>query len=161
MKSGASDPFADESSDEVEHGEPDHDENADQQDVSEAASDTSTAETESSAIIDGESSASRSPTDASNTGPQESSGQQETNRLSRSELPFVLRRDRVKDERPEVHQLFVQQDTHDEAISAERQLQDRLDDDLARTDAREAIYRAGMKHLDDAEDLLRTWGYDL
>lgn len=81
--------------------------------------------------------------------------------FTREELPLVLRRDKVKDERPEVHQLFVQRETHDEAVDAERDLQDRLDDDLSRTDAREAIYLAGMEHLDDAEDVLRDWGYDL
>lgn len=81
--------------------------------------------------------------------------------LDRSDLPYVLRRERVKDERPEVHQLFVRRSTHDRAIDAERTLQDRLDDDLSRTDAREAIYLAGMAHLDDAESILRSWGYDL
>lgn len=81
--------------------------------------------------------------------------------LTRDELPFVLRRDRVKEERPEVHQLFVQRETHDAAVDAERDLQDRLEDDLSRTDAREAIYLAGMDQLDAAEELLREWGYDL
>ncbi|WP_424020009.1 hypothetical protein ACOZ4N_20480 (plasmid) [Halorientalis pallida] len=81
--------------------------------------------------------------------------------ISRDELPLVLRRDRVKDERPEVHQLFVQRETHDRAVDAERALEDRLGVDLSRTDAREAIYLAGMAHLDDAEEILRTWGYDL
>jgi hypothetical protein len=81
--------------------------------------------------------------------------------FSRDELPLVLRRDRVKDERPEVHQLFVQRETHDRAVDAERALEDRLGVDLSRTDAREAIYLAGMAHLDDAEEILRSWGYDL
>lgn len=81
--------------------------------------------------------------------------------LSRDQLPFVLRRDKVKDERPEVHQLFVQRETHEDAVDAERDLQDRLEDDLSRTDAREAIYLAGMTRLDEAESILREWGYDL
>lgn len=81
--------------------------------------------------------------------------------FTRSELPYVLRRERVKDERPEVHQLFVQEGTHEAAVDAERALEDRLDEDLSRTDAREAIYLAGMDHLDEAEAILREWGYDL
>lgn len=87
-------------------------------------------------------------------------GQQERE-FSRDQLPYILRRDKVKDERPEVHQLFVQEETHSAAISAERELEDRISDDLSRTDAREAIYQAGMQHLDDAEEILRHWGYDL
>lgn len=122
MKSGASDPFAD----------------------------------------DGES-ADEQPTErtTSEPAPEESTAETENDGLSRDELPFVLRRERVKDERPEVHQLFVQSETHEQAVDAERELESRLDSDLARTDAREAIYLAGMAHLDDAEAVLREWGYDL
>jgi hypothetical protein len=119
MKSGASDPFADD------------------EEAAEQASETAAEESEPSADD------------------SESAG------LSREELPFVLRRERVKDERPEVHQLFVQGDTHERAVDAERELESRLDSDLTRTDAREAIYLAGMAHLDDAEAVLREWGYDL
>lgn len=81
--------------------------------------------------------------------------------LSREELPLILRREKVKDERPEVHQLFVQQGTHEQAIEAERELESMLGVDLSRTDAREAIYLAGMANLDAAADTLRRWGYDL
>jgi len=127
MKSGASDPFAD---DEEAGGSADDS-------VPEQTSEPVAEESEPSAD------------DSESTG------------LSREELPFVLRRERVKDERPEVHQLFVQADTHERAVDAERELESRLDSDLARTDAREAIYLAGMAHLDDAEAVLREWGYDL
>jgi len=127
MKSGASDPFADD-------------------EQSEDTADESVPERPSETVAE----ESEPPTDDS-----ESAG------LSREELPFVLRRERVKDERPEVHQLFVQAETHEQAVDAERELESRLDRDLARTDAREAIYLAGMAHLDDAEAVLREWGYDL
>ncbi|WP_247010586.1 hypothetical protein [Halorientalis litorea] len=127
MKSGASDPFADD-------------------EQSEDTADESMPERPSETVAE----ESEPP-----TGDSESAG------LSREELPFVLRRERVKDERPEVHQLFVQADTHERAVDAERELESRLDRDLARTDAREAIYLAGMAHLDDAEAVLREWGYDL
>ena len=85
----------------------------------------------------------------------------EAGEFSRDQLPYILRREKVKDERPEVHQLFVQQETHSAAIDAERELEDRITESLSRTDAREAIYRVGMEHLDDAEEILRSWGYDL
>lgn len=75
--------------------------------------------------------------------------------------PLKLRRNNVKDERPNVHQLFVQDSTDDAATTAERDLEDRLGEDLYRLDAREAIYLAGIRNLDDAEEILREWGYDL
>jgi hypothetical protein len=80
---------------------------------------------------------------------------------SRDQYPLTLRRDNVKDERPNVHQLFVQDSTDAAAKDAERELEDRLGEDVYRLDAREAIYLAGMQNLDDAEDVLREWGYDL
>jgi len=84
-----------------------------------------------------------------------------TETRSREDYPYTMRRGNVKDERDEVHQLFVQDETHTRARDAERDLEDRLDDDVYRLDAREAIYLAGMMNLDDAEDVLRGWGYDL
>lgn len=155
MKSGASDPFADVGPDDGDEDAADADGESDQ-----AADDTESggrSATDSSAIDRG----SPGRTSPSTTRSSASAGTRGAGDLRRDELPLVLRRERVKDERPEVHQLFVQQTTHDRAVEAERTLQDRLEDDLARTDARDAIYRAGMEHLDDAEDLLREWGYDL
>lgn len=137
MKSGASDPFSD---DEGTDETPDGTEATTPTDASETAAGSS----------------------AARNGPDQSDGDDsDARQLSREQLPLVLRRDRVKDERPEVHQLFVQAETHERAIDAERELEARLDADLARTDAREAIYLAGMAHLDDAEQVLREWGYDL
>jgi len=135
MKSGASDPFGDE-------GER-TDSSAD--DTPEESTDTGRGE----------------PDTQPSSGIAESAATDSARGLSRSELPYVLRRERVKDERPEVHQLFVQQDTHARAVDAERTLEDELGVDLSRTDAREAIYLAGMAHLDEAAEILREWGYDL
>ncbi|GGL38993.1 hypothetical protein GCM10009037_23330 [Halarchaeum grantii] len=76
------------------------------------------------------------------------------------ELPYIYRRDKVKDERPDVHQLFVRSETDESARDAERDLEKLLGEDVYRLDAREAIYLAGMRHLDEAADVLREWGYD-
>lgn len=103
----------------------------------------------------GESEAAETPEPASEQDVDESTG------LSREELPLILRREKVKDERPEVHQLFVQAETHERAVDAERELERMLGVDLSRTDAREAIYLAGMANLDAAAEQLRQWGYDL
>jgi hypothetical protein len=81
--------------------------------------------------------------------------------VSRADLPYVLARDTVKDRRPSVHQLFVQEETDAAAKDAERELEDRIGEDVYRLDAREAIYLAGIRNLDDAASVLRRWGYDL
>lgn len=84
-----------------------------------------------------------------------------TVQFERSDLPLILRRDTVKDERESVHQLFVQDTTDGRAKDAERELESLIGDDVYRLDAREAIYLAGMRNLDTAADILREWGYDL
>ncbi|MFC6825087.1 hypothetical protein [Halopelagius fulvigenes] len=171
MKSGASDPFADDDPEEEAQSSPETDdaEATPESDAGETTDDSSggdaaagdarepemrDAATRDDAVRDGES-ANAEAAEPSSDANESDEG------LSRDELPFILRRDKVKDERPEVHQLFVQRETHEEAVDAERALEKRLDEGLSRTDAREAIYLAGMRHLDDAEEILREWGYDL
>ena len=150
MKSGASDPFAEES------------QTADAERETSTGQDTSKSSSDmiQQRSADELGNSDRSSTQQSDTGEKMVMTQDERG-FSRDQLPYILRREKVKDERPEVHQLFVQEQTHSAAIDAERELEDRIDDDLSRTDAREAIYRAGMQHLDDAERVLREWGYDL
>ncbi len=128
MKSGASDPFADDDS-----------------------TDETKQETETDSVVS-EQSTDRvdSADDVSNTG-----------QFNRSDLPFKLRRDKVKDERENVHQLFVQDTTEADEQDARRDLDDRFEESVYKLDAREAIYLAGMQNIDDAEDILREWGYDL
>lgn len=130
MKSGASDPFADDTDDEE-------------------AADNTNQSTES-------------PMSESANEPVETdSADSNTGEFNRSDLPYTLRRDKVKDERENVHQLFVQDDTDTDEKDARRHLEDRFDEDVYKLDAREAIYLAGMQNLDDAEGVLQEWGYDL
>lgn len=147
MKSGASDPFAEESQSTEANAE-------DEEESTE--SDTTAAGRHS-----GTEQEHTGDSEQNKKGVERAEADHHEREFSRDQLPYILRRDKVKDERPEVHQLFVQEETHSAAISAERDLEDRISDDLSRTDAREAIYRAGMQHLDDAEEILRRWGYDL
>ncbi|WP_232688798.1 hypothetical protein [Halobacterium zhouii] len=202
MKSGASDPFGDESN-EGDEG----DEQVDQTDVAESVDrvdeteskqadagespvdagesgaggggESSTSSGESTGTNDGESAsngsgaASNSSRSASNasgstTGSDSGSADDEAEPLAgsgdqsldRSQIPYTLRRDNVKDERPHVHQLFVRDDTDDAAREAERDLEEVLDTDVYRLDAREAIYRIGMRHPDEVAELLEDWGYN-
>lgn len=142
MKSGASDPFADDDPAQSETTQTDSDvKDDDEASEPEQTADTDSRDDSTEPISDGQ------ETDVSG--------------LSRDELPFILRREKVKDERPEVHQLFVQSETHEQAVDAERELEDMLGVDLSRTDARESIYLAGMANLDEAATVLRRWGYDM
>lgn len=84
-----------------------------------------------------------------------------TGQYDRSDLPRILTRNKVKDDRDDVHQLFVYEDTHQQEKEARRELKDRLGDDLYKLDIREAIYLAGMENIDDAEAILREWGADI
>src|SRR6056297_308963 len=138
MKSGASDPFAD---DEPTQADAESAESTDEDDIEPPEEGTETPD----------STATPEPT-TETTADEPDSGVTE---LSREELPFILRREKVKDERPEVQQLFVQEETHEQAVEAERELETMLDVDLSRTDAREATYLAGMANLAEAADVLR------
>lgn len=126
MKSGASDPFADDTDEQTTENEP-------------MESADSVNETTDEAV-----------TPESNT-----------RQFNRSDLPYTLRRENVKDERDSVHQLFVLDSTDSRAKVAERDLESIIGDDVYRLDAREAIYLAGMQNLDEAAGILREWGYDL
>lgn len=134
MKSGASDPFAEDTSDDDERR---NDQIADD------------AETETE------------PTSTSVQSEETVQPDSNTHQFRREDLPLTLRRDNVKDERENVHQLFVQSNTDDRAKDAERELESLVGEDVYRLDAREAIYLAGMQNLTDAADVLREWGYDL
>ena len=140
MKSGATDPFAQD--DEETAG----DESADPAETAPEATGDEPLEADSNAV-------STEPETPSQSGGN-------TGQLDRSDLPYTLRRNNVKDERDSVHQLFVREGTDQQAREAERELEDRLGD-VYRLDAREAIYRAGMQNLDDAEAVLREWGVDI
>ena len=96
------------------------------------------------------------PKDEENPAPSISN----TGQFDRSNLPRILARDKVKDDRDDVHQLFVYADTAEKEKEARRELEDRIGD-VYKLDAREAIYLAGMQNLDNAEEILREWGADI
>ncbi|WP_176393291.1 hypothetical protein [Natronolimnobius baerhuensis] len=52
-------------------------------------------------------------------------------------------------------------DTNGAEKDARREVEDRFGDDIYKFDVREAIYRAGMENIDDAEEILREWGEDI
>jgi hypothetical protein len=75
-------------------------------------------------------------------------------------IPWVLRRRSVKEDRPNVTQFFLR----DETDRAERRfrgaVEERLDADVYLLDLREAAYVVAMRHPDEVASLLGRWGYD-
>lgn len=76
------------------------------------------------------------------------------------QIPYRFRRDGVQDGRDRVP-LFLQADTKRAEREALRELEARFDDDVALTDLREAVVKAGLAHLDDVAGHLEGWGYGL
>jgi hypothetical protein len=76
------------------------------------------------------------------------------------QIPYKFRRDGVQDGRDRVP-LFLQSETKPAEREALRELEERFDSDVALTDLREALVKAGLDHLDDVEMQLQEWGYGL
>lgn len=83
-----------------------------------------------------------------------------TNDESRDSLPYIYRRDTVKDGRDQVP-FFLRdhvQELEDEFIE---QLEDRLDKNVYKADAREAALEIAFENrVGEAAKRLREWGYD-
>jgi len=75
-------------------------------------------------------------------------------------IPYKFRRDGVQDGRERVP-LFLQSDTKSGERDAQRELEDRFDDDVSLTDLREALMKTGLEHLDEVEQHLEEWGYGM
>ena len=88
----------------------------------------------------------------------------ETTRSARQQrsmqIPYKFRRDGVQDGRERVP-LFLQSDTKSGERDAQRELEDRFDDDVSLTDLREALMKTGLDHLDEVEEHLEEWGYGM
>ncbi|MFC6873448.1 hypothetical protein [Halobellus marinus] len=76
------------------------------------------------------------------------------------QIPYKFRRDSVQDGRDRVP-LFLQSETKSSERDAQRELEDRFDDDVSLTDLREALMMAGLNHLDEVEAHLEEWGYGM
>lgn len=76
------------------------------------------------------------------------------------QIPYKFRRDGVQDGRERVP-LFLQSETKSAEREAQRELEDRFDDDVSLTDLREALMMTGLNHLDEVEGHLEEWGYGM
>lgn len=78
-----------------------------------------------------------------------------------STLPWIHRRDGVKDDRDHKTIHYTEHTVKRERRELRPNLEEQLGDDVELTDAREAAYLAGMNHVDEVSDILREWGYDI
>lgn len=81
--------------------------------------------------------------------------------VSIDQVPYVHRRDAVKEDRNDVIQIPALEDTLAEDTTGLRALDDRFEKEVPKLDRREAVYLAGLRNLDDAEAQLREWGHGL
>lgn len=151
MKSGATDPFADDQQD-----------NQDEDTAETDGSDSNTDQSDSTVELENQQQEGSNTTQSDQTVTPENHQEEDsrTSQFDRSDLPRIVTRDTVKEDRDAVHQLFVYEDTAEKEKEARRALEDQIGD-IYKLDAREAIYRAGMENIDDAEAILREWGADI
>jgi len=104
------------------------------------------------------------PTATETTATESETTETETTASSRQQrsmqIPYKFRRDGVQDGRERVP-LFLQSETKSAERDAQRELEDRFDDDVSLTDLREALMKAGLDHLDEVEAHLEEWGYGM
>lgn len=78
-------------------------------------------------------------------------------------LPYYQRRSSVKEDRDDVLQFFVQEDTAKGEDDLESAVADELDiraKELYKLDLREAAFLVAMEHPEEVADKLRDWGYE-
>lgn len=83
-----------------------------------------------------------------------------TNDESRDSLPYIYCRDTVKDGRDQVP-FFLRDHVRELEDEFIKQLEDRLDENVYKADAREAALEIAFENrVDEAAERLREWGYD-
>ena len=80
--------------------------------------------------------------------------------ITSDDLPYVILRDKVKENR-EMVSYFLRPETQKMEENVERIVSEEIDADVMKTDIREALVRVGAKHVDEVIELLRTSGYRL
>jgi len=76
------------------------------------------------------------------------------------EFPYVMRRSRVKEDRDDVRQFFLREETAQGETQLLRELEDELGKDVMKLDAREAAYIVAQRHPEKVAGILREWGYE-
>ena len=77
--------------------------------------------------------------------------------------PYVLRRDRVKDERTNEHVALLRDEFSELESEIETDVAEEIgisETDLSVFDLREALYQLGHEHPERLAEILLEWGYD-
>jgi cobalamin biosynthesis protein CobT len=166
MKSGASsDPFAEEADTESSTDEEATDSTSESEATTETNETTSSTEDDQNHSSSMETETTTSSDTAGNssdtaTETTDSESESATQTADQTEIPWIFRRDKVKADRPNVHQLFVRPETDRKYRQFESTLETEMDVDLSRLDVREAVYLVGMRHTNEVRSLLESWGYN-
>lgn len=147
MKSGTGDdPFAD------DHDDSDEDSNEPEPELDLEGTESSeqTPEPEPD-----EETADDTATDSGETDTAGSSGQ-----IDSQDIPWVLRRDGVKDDRPNMTQFFLRDSTDQAERGFQQDVENILNKDVYLLDLREAAYQVAMDHPEEVAAILEEWGYD-
>lgn len=96
--------------------------------------------------------------DESDTESEDSGDSEPT--ISEDEIPWILRRSSVNDERVQ-KSVFLRQKVLDAEEEFIETLEDELGEEVYKSDAREAALVAALEHPVMVCDVLRSWGYDL
>jgi hypothetical protein len=90
-------------------------------------------------------------------------GSETSSTVSTDEIPYVVRRQTVKEERQNEHVAFLR----DEYAELEGEILDGVADELdmrskevSVTDLREAFVELGNRHQEDLAEILEDWGYE-
>lgn len=145
MKSGAGDdPFADEPSD----ADPEPQEDP----ADEAVEEESATEQPEEDIATSDTSE-----DSSEPNPQPDASSEDP------DIPRIMARSSVKENRDNVLQFFVTEETAQREDAFERAVAEELDirvKDLMKLDLREAAYLVAMQHPEETAEILNEWGYE-
>jgi len=145
MKSGAGDdPFADDTSDD----DPESEQEQPQEPVREESA-------------TGQKEDHKAASDISDSSPEPSSDTEDS--PEEPEIPRIMARSSVKENRDNVLQFFVTEETAQQEDAFERAVADALDirvKDLMKLDLREAAYLVAMQHPEETADILNDWGYE-
>ncbi|RRJ29971.1 hypothetical protein [Halocatena pleomorpha] len=79
--------------------------------------------------------------------------------LKQDDIPWVLRRERVKDGRPEMIPTYVRQETADAEPEFVRDVEKIVGRDVYKFDVREAAMLVAMEHPEEVAAQLNDWGY--
>jgi len=83
--------------------------------------------------------------------------------MNTNDIPYVLRRTRVKDERPHEHVAFLRDEYHQletDLLSSVADELDKNESDVSKLDLREALVELGDRHPDELARILDGWGYE-